>query len=108
METKDSENLIIGQIQILLAEKRTSLSTLSVGIAILALPMSVISFLIATSKHYDIDTVAGLLSVLMCMNLALVVLGVYLILRSVKKILHYDKLIEEIKREHSTFSKYLG
>ena len=47
------ESSIIGKAQLVLAEKRTSLATLRTGIAVFVLPLSVISFLIATSKHYD-------------------------------------------------------
>jgi len=45
-------SLIINEVQLLLSEKRTSLSTLRTGIAIFAFPLSVLSVLIATSRHY--------------------------------------------------------
>ncbi len=53
METDEPpkiDNLIFNEIQVLLAEKRTALSSLRTGIAIFALPLSVLSVLIATSR----------------------------------------------------------
>ena len=43
------DNVIFGEIQVLLAEKRTALASLRTGIAVFALPLSVLSALIATS-----------------------------------------------------------
>ena len=41
------DELIFGEIQVLLAEKRTALASLRTGIAVFALPLSVLSALIA-------------------------------------------------------------
>ena len=49
-----SDILSINQVQLLLSEKRTSLSVMRTGIAMLALPLSIFSALIATSKYYEI------------------------------------------------------
>src|SRR6185295_7931753 len=51
------DTLIINEVQLLLSEKRTSLSTLRTGIAIFAFPLSVLSLLIATSRAYDLKQV---------------------------------------------------
>ena len=54
----NSENaIIINEAHLILAEKRTHLAMLRTGIAILALPMTLVSFLIATSRLYDIAEV---------------------------------------------------
>jgi hypothetical protein len=45
------DNVIFGEIQVLLAEKRTAPAFLRTGIAVFALPMSVLSALIATSRY---------------------------------------------------------
>ena len=57
----DSDTIIINEVQLLLAEKRTSLATRRTGIAVFVLPMSVLSVLIATSRFYDIIHVMHLL-----------------------------------------------
>jgi hypothetical protein len=60
METNElpmPDNVIFGEIQVLLAEKRTALASLRTGIAVFALPLSVLSALIATSRYYSLDKV---------------------------------------------------
>src|SRR5260370_7242919 len=69
------DNLIFGEVQVLLSEKRTALSSLRTGIAIFALPLSVLSVLIATSHYYSFGKVMPLLLPLLLLNLGLVVLG---------------------------------
>jgi hypothetical protein len=49
----DETKIIFGEIQVLLAEKRTALASLRTGIAVFALPLSVLSALIATSRYYS-------------------------------------------------------
>ena len=73
------DNVIFGEIQVLLAEKRTALAGLRTGIAVFALPLSVLSALIATSRYYSIEKVMPLLAPLMLLNLGLVVLGTWLV-----------------------------
>ena len=51
---KESETVILSEIQLVLAEKRTSLATMRTGITVFVLPLSVLSVLIATSRYYDI------------------------------------------------------
>ena len=53
METNEPsklDNLIFGEVQVLLAEKRTALASLRTGTAVFAFPLSVLSVLIATSR----------------------------------------------------------
>jgi hypothetical protein len=54
------DNVIFGEIQVLLAEKRTALAGLRTGIAVFALPLTVLSALIATSRLYRIEKVMPL------------------------------------------------
>ena len=65
------DSVIFGEIQVLLAEKRTALASLRTGIAVFALPLSVLSALIATSRYYSIEKVMPLLAPLMLLNLGL-------------------------------------
>ncbi len=102
-----SETIIINEVQLLLAEKRTSLAAMRTGIAVFALPTTVISVLIATSKYYDIIHVLHLLVPLLILCAALVLLGSYLIIRSIMRIRHYDRHIFEIKRKYSTITEFI-
>jgi hypothetical protein len=76
------DDVIFGEIQVLLAEKRTALASLRTGIAVFALPLSVLSALIATSRYYSMEKVMPLLLLLLpllLLNLGLVVLGTWLV-----------------------------
>jgi uncharacterized membrane protein YidH (DUF202 family) len=106
-KTPESNTIIINEIQLILAEKRTSLSATRTGIAVIALPLSLVSLLIATSKFYDAFHVLHWLIPLMLLNVALLFLGAYLIIRSLVRIHHYDRLIKEIKLKHSAVAEFL-
>jgi uncharacterized membrane protein YidH (DUF202 family) len=99
--------LVIQEMQLLLAEKRTALSTLRTGLAIFAFPLSVLSVLIATSKSYNLHDVMHWLVPLLLLNAGLVALAVYLIVRAFRKIFHCDRLIDEYKRKHSRLAELM-
>ena len=99
--------IVINEAQLILAEKRTSLSVLRTGIAVLVLPMSVMSVLIATSKYYSFLNVLHFLLPLGVLNLLLIVFGTYLIIRSIIRMKHHDRLIAEIKKKYSIIGKYI-
>ena len=102
------EMLAVQEMQLLLAEKRTALSTLRTGIAVFALPLSVLSVLIATSKAYEVAQVIHWLVPLVLLCAGLVVLGVYLISIAVWRIRRYDRLIDGLKRKHTRLAELLG
>ncbi|MDB6147752.1 MAG: hypothetical protein JWO45_1416 [Spartobacteria bacterium] len=101
------DNLIFGEIQVLLAEKRTALSSLRTGIAIFALPLSVLSVLIATSHYYSFATVMPLLVPLLLLNLGLVVLGSWLIYHSIRRLHRYDRLIRALTKKYKSIADYV-
>jgi uncharacterized membrane protein YidH (DUF202 family) len=96
----------IGRIQLILAEKRTSLAIMRTGIGVVTLPMSVVTVLIATSRNYDLIEAYHLLVPLLIMCAGLVVLGVYLIHRSVLRIWRQDAMIRKIKREDPGLAEF--
>lgn len=99
--------VIINELQLILAEKRTSLATMRTGIAVCAIPLSLTGLLIATSKYYTIDNVLSLFIPFGLLNAALLCLGAYLIVRSMKKLLHQDRMIRDIKRKHSAIAEFI-
>jgi uncharacterized membrane protein YdbT with pleckstrin-like domain len=103
----DLDNIIINEIQLLLAEKRTSLATLRTGIAVFVRPLSVLSVLIATSKYYDIIHVMHLLLPLLGLCAALIALGAYFIIHAIIRIRHQDRHVLEIKRKHSRIAEFM-
>lgn len=101
------DNVIFGEIQVLLAEKRTALASLRTGIAVFALPLSVLSALIATSRYYSLDKVLPLLLPLMFLNLGLVVLGTWLVFRSIRRIHHYEHRIRELSAKYRALAQFI-
>ena len=108
-DTPDScpQPVVINEVQLILAEKRTSLATMRTGIAVCAIPLSLTGLLIATSKYYTIDNVLSLFIPFGLLNAALLCLGAYLIVRSMKKLLHQDRMIRDIKRKHSAIAEFI-
>jgi len=103
----DLDSTIVGEIQLLLAEKRTSLAALRTGIAVFVLPLSVLSVLTATSRAYDVYRVLHFILPLLVLCALLVVLGTYLILRSVSKMRHQDKMIQKIKEQNPRLAEFI-
>ena len=104
METNESpqlDALLLGEIQVLLSEKRTALSSMRTGIAVFALPLSVLSVLIATSRYYSIGKVMPLL----LLNLGLVVLGTWLVFHSIGRLDHYDRRIRELTQKYRSLAE---
>lgn len=106
-EETRSDAILINEVQLILAEKRTSLATMRTGIAVFAVPLSVLSLLIATSKHYDVMDVLHWLVPLLVICAALVVLGSYLIIRSIARLHGHDRLIIKLKQRHSHLAKFI-
>ena len=98
---------VFGEVQLLLAEKRTALSSMRTGIAVFALPLSVLSVLVATSKYYDVFRVLHFLLPLLALCLGLVVLGSFLVIQAVARIRHHDKLIRELKMRYSAIAEFI-
>ena len=101
------DSVIFGEIQVLLAEKRTALASLRTGIAVFALPLSVLSALIATSRYYSMEKVMPLLLPLMLLNLGLVVLGCWLVFRSIRRIHHYEARIKELSEKYRSIAQFI-
>jgi hypothetical protein len=103
----ESPNILINEVQLVLAEKRTSLAAMRTGIAVFALPLTVLSVLVATSKYYDFLHVFYLIVPLLGICAGLIFLGAYLILRSIYRIHDYDQLILGIKQKNSCISDFV-
>jgi uncharacterized membrane protein YidH (DUF202 family) len=101
------DGAVINEIQLLLAEKRTALATMRTGIAVFALPLTVLSVLVATSKYYDVFHVMPLLLPLLALCGVLVVLGSGLVLRALVRLHHHDELIAKLKRRHSRIAEFI-
>ena len=110
METNEPlqpDNAILSEIQVLLAEKRTALASLRTGIAVFALPLSVLSVLIATSRYYNVMSVMPLLVPLLLLNICLVVLGSWLIYHAIHRLHHYDRVIQNLRQKYRSIAEFV-
>ncbi|HQU98170.1 MAG TPA: hypothetical protein PLV19_06080 [Nitrosomonas sp.] len=107
---KVDPSILMDEVRLILAEKNTAFSLMRTGIAILAilaLPLSIMSLLVATSKYYDVLQVLHFLIPIGILNLALVILSIYLIVRSMMHIHFYDKLLYKIKLKNNNLSELI-
>ena len=95
------------EIQILLSEKRTSLSVMRTGIAVFALPLSVLSVLIATSRFYTLSHVLHLLVPLMILLVLLILLGIFLVTHAFRQIRSYDQFIRRLKEKYGILTEWV-
>ncbi len=96
MEDNQENNESYLKAQLLLAEKRTSLAVLRTGIMIFALPMTILTALIAFSQSYDVRETFWLWLPIVIVSSGLFMLAVYLILRAVTNIIRIDKIIKKL------------
>ncbi|MCP3940498.1 MAG: hypothetical protein GY710_03335 [Desulfobacteraceae bacterium] len=106
-DTNQINSIAINEVQLILAEKRTSLAMMRTGIAVLALPLSITGLLIATSRLYNVFHVLHFLIPLGIFSLALILFGVYLIGHSIIQIRFYERLIHKIKLKHSAIGEFI-
>jgi uncharacterized integral membrane protein len=95
------ETMLINEISLVLAEKRTSLSVMRSGLAVLALPLSVLSVLIVISRYYDPDKVIHLLGPLLILCAGLTILGIYLVTSALRRIRSLNRVIGVLKGQNS-------
>lgn len=99
--------VLINEAQLVLAEKRTSLAVLRTGIAVFLLPLSVLSFLVATSGLYSFSNVWPLLLPLLVVCAGLIVLGAYLVTRAIMRIRRHEKILEQLKKRNRDLEEIL-
>ena len=99
MNLKDEPNQIYNAVTLLLAEKRTSLSVLRTAIALFTVPTSVFTILIATSRYYEIGANLHVAIPLFLLCFFLIFFGIYLVIRSLRRLHDIDRKIQEIKEK---------
>lgn len=109
--------LIMSEVQLLLAEKRTSFALLRTGVSVALLPLSVWTVLIATSRLWNIWDSWWMLTPLMLIALVLFGLGAYLIVHALLHLAHTDRvlmglrqsdtLLEDLLVEHGRASRVI-
>ena len=103
---RKNESVSISRIQLILAEKRTTLAVMRTGIGVFTLPLSVVTVLVATSRYYNFLETYHLLIPLLGICAGLIVLGIYLVHRSVRRIRRQDALINRIKQQDPGLAEF--
>src|SRR5437762_12294412 len=106
-ELPNPDKFMVAARQVLHAEKRTGLASMRTRIAVFALPLAVLSVLIATSRYYSMEKVMPLLVPLLLLNFGLVVLGSWLIYRSIHRIHHYERRIRELSQKYRSIAEFI-
>lgn len=95
--TGSPDKTLYNKAQLVLAEKRTSLAVLRTGIMIFALPLTVLTALIAFSRFYDFDTNIWLFIPVVIVSTILFVVGLFLMYRAFTNIMKFDRMLEELR-----------
>ncbi len=93
------EAILLSEIQVLLAEKRTYFSILSTGFGIITVPLSLIAFLLGTANYNQVFTYPWLASVVVSSLLLISLGGLFVSGKARHKISKIDKLIHMIEKE---------
>lgn len=97
-ETED-EQLLISEVKLLLAEKRTYLAMFRTGVAICGLSVTALSVLVIESNFLDVFAVSN--TVIFGGFLVLIaIIGGWLIYRSRQRIHHINEMINQIEEEN--------
>ncbi|MBU2550159.1 MAG: DUF202 domain-containing protein [Proteobacteria bacterium] len=104
---KPPEAILINEAQLILAEKRTSLALMRTGIAVFAIPLSVLSFLVVTSKYYEFGKVLHFLLPLLIICAGLIILGGFLVVRSFIRMRQHERHMLALKKKHSVLAELI-
>ncbi|MBI5153498.1 MAG: hypothetical protein HZA36_03520 [Parcubacteria group bacterium] len=101
------EQLLINEVQLLLAEKRTYFSVLRTGIAISTLPLSIVVFLLATIKYHHLFDYSFTMIPLIGTLFLISFIGMYISHQANSKLRRIDALIKAIKRENKRMAEII-
>ena len=101
------EQLLLAEIQVLLAEKRTYFALLRTSIAIATVPFSAIVFLVATAEYHNIFNYPWISSVIVVLLLLVSANGLKLNFQSRSKINQIEKLIKTIEKENKRIAEII-
>lgn len=99
------EELLLNEIQLLLAEKRTYLSLLRTGLTVFTVPLTVIAVLAATTYYHKLFS-NFILGIVITTALVLIsLIGLSIFYRAENKIKRLDKLIRLIERDNKRIAE---
>lgn len=99
------EQLLLNEVQVLLAEKRTYYALMRSALAIFTLPLTVIVFLIATAGFHGLFTRSWLSVTVLVVLLLVSFFGISMVARANEKIKKINQLINIIKSENKRIAE---
>lgn len=102
-----SEQLLLNETQLLLAEKRTYYALLRTGVAVFTLPLTLVALLISTSEYHDIFSQFWIGFCLIGALILISLTGLSLSIRANQKINRLNRLIDLIRRENKRIAEIL-
>ena len=105
--TLDQESLVVDEVLLFLQEKRTSLAMIRIGIATLLAQISILGFLIATSKYYVWMEVPHLVIPFVALNLIVLCIAGYFIVGPLIQIHRLDRQILNYKKNHDRIAPFM-
>lgn len=96
---KPTEAVLLNEIELLLAEKRTYYSVLRTGFAIITVPLTVIIFLLATKDYHRLFSNKWSAIIVVVTLIVIVCIGIVLCVVGSNKIKKVDKAIHRVEKE---------
>jgi uncharacterized membrane protein YidH (DUF202 family) len=106
-KSPQSEKFLLGEIQLILAEKRTYFSLLRTGIAIFTFPLTIIAFLGATSQYHEIFTSLLVGLIVIGTLLVISVIGLILFFRAERRVKQLNRLVLQMKHKNKRLSEII-
>jgi uncharacterized membrane protein YciS (DUF1049 family) len=103
--SEDRDNLIADEILLFLQEKRTILITIRIALGTIMVQISLLSFLIATSRFYQWIEVMHLLVPFVVMNLIVLGIAGYFLVGSLIQLHRLERQIVRYKKRHSRIAE---
>jgi len=104
---EDVDDLIVEEILFLLQEKRTSLRMVRIGITAIISQITILGFLIATSRYYKWMEVMHLWIPFALLNMVVLALAGYFIFGSLIHIHRLDRQVLKYKKSHGVISNLM-
>lgn len=101
------QKLLMSEVQLLLAEKRTAFALLRTGVTVSLVPLSLWTVLVATSRLYNVFDVMWLLLPLMAIAVGLFALGLYLVYHALQHIRHIERVMDGLKKSDTLLESLL-
>ena len=103
----NDEQLLLNEIQLLLAEKRTYYALLRTGMGIFTLPLTMVAVLAGTSEYHSVFSSFGLGFLIITVLIAISLVGLSLFYQAERKIKRLNRMIRLIERENKRIAEIL-